>query len=291
MSDSQWNVANLRMCASGEIATVHQVLHYALILLTFGALTGVTTVLFGFGGGFVTVPVVYAASTLRPDVVDPMHVAVASSAAVMVVNSLSATVAFRNSGRLRTEYIRPLIGPVAVGAGLGAVAAGHVDDAVVRILFVLYLVVTILDSLLRQGFLTPHVPRDHLGPHGLRTAGIGIGAVASFLGVGGSVMTVPMMRRGGVPMADAAASANPLSLPVAVVATAVYAAASGGITASDLSAGRVGAVDLLAVCALLASSLPAIALSRRFVGVIPDRVHACAYIALLCVVTTVMVIA
>ena len=66
MSDSQWNVANLRMCANGEIANVHQVLHYSLILLAFGALTGVTTVLFGFGGGFVTVPVVYAASTLRP---------------------------------------------------------------------------------------------------------------------------------------------------------------------------------------------------------------------------------
>ncbi len=196
------------MCASGEIANLHQVLHYALILLAFGALTGVTTVLFGFGGGFVTVPVVYAASTLRPDVIDPMHVAVASSAAVMVVNSLGATVAFRKSGRLRTEYIRPLIGPVALGAGLGAVAAGHVDDGVVRILFVLYLLVTILDSLLRQGFLTPSEPREHLDRHGVRAVGIGIGAVASFLGVGGSVMTVPMMRRRGVPMADAAASAN-----------------------------------------------------------------------------------
>ncbi len=42
-------------------------------------------------------------------------------------------------------------------------------------------------------------------------------------------MTVPMMRRGGVPMADAAASANPLSLPVAVVATAVYAVSSGTV--------------------------------------------------------------
>ncbi|MFE5647439.1 sulfite exporter TauE/SafE family protein [Rhodococcus sp. NPDC056516] len=266
-------------------------LHYALILLAFGALTGVTTVLFGFGGGFVTVPVVYAASALRPEVTDPMHVAVASSAAVMVVNSLSATVAFRKSGRLRTEYIRPLIGPVAVGAALGAVAAGHVDDSIVRILFVLYLVVTILDSLLRQGFLTPPEPDDRLGPNGVRTVGIGIGAVASFLGVGGSVMTVPMMRRGGVQMADAAASANPLSLPVAVVATAVYAAASGHISASELSADRVGAVDLLAVCALLAGSLPAIVLSRRLVGAIPDRVHAGAYIALLCVVTAVMVAA
>ncbi|MBT1257442.1 sulfite exporter TauE/SafE family protein [Rhodococcus erythropolis] len=279
------------MCASGEIATVHQVLHYALILLAFGALTGVTTVLFGFGGGFVTVPVVYAASTLRADVIDPMHVAVASSAAVMVVNSLSATIAFRKSGRLRAEYIRPLIGPVAAGAGLGAVAAGHVDDGAVRILFVLYLVVTILDSLLRQGFLTPPEPREHLDRHGVRAVGIGIGAVASFLGVGGSVMTVPMMRRGGVPMADAAASANPLSLPVAVVATAVYAASSGHSTASDLSAGRLGAIDLLAVCALLAGSLPAIALSRRIVGAIPDRIHAAAYIALLAVVTAVMIAA
>ena len=72
-------------------------------------------------------------------------------------------------------------------------------------------------------------------------------------------------------MADAAASANPLSLPVAVVATAVYAVSSGHSSASDLSAGRVGAVDLLAVCALLAGSLPAIALSRQTMRVMYEN--------------------
>ena len=35
-----------------------------LVLALFGVLSGVTTVLFGFGGGFVAVPVLYAA--LRP---------------------------------------------------------------------------------------------------------------------------------------------------------------------------------------------------------------------------------
>ena len=95
--------------------------------------------------------------------------------------------------------------------------------------------------------------------------------VASFLGVGGSVMTVPLLRRRGLPMVEAAAMANPLSLPVAVIATAIYLTGPG----------PTGVVDPLAAAALLAGSLPTIALSRRLLPPIPDRAHAVAYVGLL----------
>ena len=36
-----------------------------LLLLCFGVLAGVTTVLFGFGGGFVVVPLLYAVLLAR----------------------------------------------------------------------------------------------------------------------------------------------------------------------------------------------------------------------------------
>ncbi|RSM63741.1 permease [Amycolatopsis sp. WAC 01376] len=252
-----------------------------LVLLGFGCLSGVTTVLFGFGGGFITVPVVYAFALAEPDhALGAMHVAVATSTAVMVVNAGSATLAQLRTGRLRRDYLWPLIAFIGLGAVLGSFAATVADESVLRWLFVAYLALTIADSLARKGFVSR---RDDIRPRalgGLTTTagGTGIGAVASFLGVGGSVLTVPLMRRKGLPMADAAALANPLSLPVAVIGTAVYAFAATG-TASGTA--HLGYIDLVAAGALLCGSLPTIAVTRRVVGRIPDRAHAIAYLALL----------
>ncbi|MGY6650989.1 sulfite exporter TauE/SafE family protein [Amycolatopsis sp. TRM77291] len=251
------------------------------VLLAFGCLSGVTTVLFGFGGGFVTVPVVYAFALADPEhAASAMHVAVATSTAVMVVNAGSASVAQLRTGRLRRDYLWPLIAFIGLGAVLGSFAATMAGEGVLRWLFVAYLALTIADSVVRKGFVSR---RDDGRPRALggfttTAGGTGIGAVASFLGVGGSVLTVPLMRRKGLPMADAAALANPLSLPVAVIGTAVYAFA---VTGPAPGAAHLGYIDLVAAGALLCGSLPAIAVTRRVVGRIPDRAHAIAYLALL----------
>ncbi|NYI92052.1 hypothetical protein HNR02_005427 [Amycolatopsis endophytica] len=249
-----------------------------LVLLAFGCLTGVTTVLFGFGGGFLTVPVVVA-------VTGDMHVAVATSTAVMVVNSLAATVAQARAGRIRRSYVWPLIAFIALGAAFGSLAATRLPERVLHVAFIAYLVITIVDCLARNGFL--HRPLEtprKLGPVTRTAGGVGIGAVASALGVGGSVMTVPLLRRSGLPMTEATAMANPLSAPVALIGTAIYAFAGTG------SAGRAGYVDLIAAAALLCGSIPAIALTRRLTARIPDRVHAIAYLAMLAGVTIAMIV-
>uniref|UniRef100_UPI002A83FDF2 TSUP family transporter n=1 Tax=Streptomyces sp. CRN 30 TaxID=3075613 RepID=UPI002A83FDF2 len=89
-------------------------------LLGIGVLTGMTTVLFGFGGGFVAVPVVVWADAALGD--DAMRVATATSALVMVVNAGFATAvtprrvlaALRGSGALLLL--------LAAGAAVGALA-------------------------------------------------------------------------------------------------------------------------------------------------------------------------
>ena len=98
-------------------------------------------------------------------------------------------------------------------------------------------------------------------------------------------MTVPLLRRRGLPMAEATAMANPLSVPVAVVGTFVYALAP----TATAGTGRLGYVDLGAGAALLIGSLPIIVLARRVTGRVPDRVHSAAYVVLLVVVLIVMV--
>ncbi|WP_181798713.1 sulfite exporter TauE/SafE family protein [Streptomyces sp. WELS2] len=257
-------------------------------LLFFGCLTGVTTVLFGFGGGFITVPVVYGVltATARPGA-DAMHVAVATSTAVMVVNAAAAALAQWRQGRLRRAYVWPLAGFITAGAAAGSFAATFLGGTALRLLFAGYLLVTICDSLLRKGFLSvahQTCPRP-LGRATTTLGGTGIGLVAAALGVGGSVMTVPLLRRRGLPMAEATAMANPLSVPVAVAGTLVYALAPTAPTAS----GRLGYVDLAAGAALLLGSLPTIALLRRVTGRVPDRVHSVAYVGLLLTVLVVMV--
>ncbi|MEV5651825.1 sulfite exporter TauE/SafE family protein [Nocardia sp. NPDC052254] len=252
-----------------------------LVLVVFGCLTGATTLVFGFGGGFVTVPVVYAVSTAVSRS-EAMHVAVATSAAVMIVNAAIATCAQARSGRLRGDHLRPLVGFITLGAVAGALASNAVSDRALHLLFAAYLVIAIADIALRRGFISRSHDRvaepEPLGTSRSIVAGTGIGAVAAFLGVGGSVLTVPLLRRRGLSMAESTALANPLGLPVAIAATLTYS------LAAPHDSGPLGYVDPIAAVALLAGSLPTMALIRRALPRIPDRAHAIGYPVFLTVV-------
>lgn len=267
-----------------------------LILAFFGCASGVTTVLFGFGGGFVVVPVLYGVLTAAHSADDAvgasaMHIAVATSTCVMVVNAIAATRRQQRAGNLVRAYVWPLAGYIAVGALVGALAATHASGTLVRWAFVAYLAVTILDCLLRQGFLAQADGADAvpLSPGVVVGGGVVIGIVATFLGVGGSVMTVPLLRRRGLPMAKAAAMANPLTIPVAIVGTVAYMAAARDLPA-PLAPWIVGYVDLLAFAVLALGALLGIRLAAPLIPRLPDRLHARVYIALLVLVMLAMLL-
>ncbi|GGU83049.1 UPF0721 transmembrane protein [Streptomyces litmocidini] len=251
-----------------------------VVLMAIGLLTGATTVLFGFGGGFVAVPVVAWADAALGTAALP--VATATSALVMAVNAAFATAVTPRPVLLALRGSGALLPLLAAGACAGAYASRFAPPALVRWAFVAYTALTALDLLLRPGFLRPAPPPDAAPsriPRPLPAgAGAPIGAVAAFLGVGGSVMTVPAMRRAGHPMRIAAALANPLTLAVAFPAVAVSLAASPPPAAAT---GLIGLVDPYAAGALLLGALPVVVVLRRRPPRIPDRIHACAYLALL----------
>lgn len=252
-----------------------------VILILVGVASGVTTAMFGFGGGFVAVPVlIWADAHLGGDAA---RVAVATSSVLMVVGAATATASTRRDllAELRGSRL-PLL--LAAGGIVGAVAARHVPGDVIAVGFVAYLLLTIASVTVRPGFLEPVVDGARPIP---AVAGLPIGAVAAFLGVGGSVVTVPMMRRAGHPMAVATALANPLTLAVALPATAVFLLSSGGRPAGA-GPGFVGAVDVRAALALLVGSLPVIVVLRRRGPRLSDRAHARWYVGLLVAVTVAM---
>nr|WP_159277883.1 sulfite exporter TauE/SafE family protein [Variovorax boronicumulans] len=266
-----------------------------VMLVVCGCLTGVTTVLFGFGGGFVVVPLLYqllsqlnAADSAVGQ--SAMQIAVATSTCVMVFGALLATWRHQRAGTLDWSHIRPLLGVIGAGAVLGALAATAVHGEWLRWAFAAYLALTIVDCWLRPGFLSPAVA-SRAAPSLTATAlsGLAIGWIAAFLGVGGSVMTVPLMRRRGIEMSRATAMANPLSLPVALAGTATYVALSATSTPS-FGPWHVGYVDVRAAAALVVGSWIGIRVAALWIGRIPDRVHAKVYLALLIAVFGAMVV-
>lgn len=263
-----------------------------LALIGIGLLTGVTTVLFGFGGGFVAVPVVVWADAALG--ADAMRVATATSALVMLVNAGFATAVTRRQILVALRGRGTLLLLLAAGACAGALVTRVAPATLARWAFIGYVAVTIADLLLRPGFLRPRVRSEGTAdeaPRPLPTVlGAPIGAVSAFLGVGGSVMTVPAMRRAGHTMHVATALANPLTLVIALPAAAVALGGAAVPAAGYAHVHLLGLVDLTAAAALLLGALPVIAVLRRRPPRIPDRTYAWAYIGLLTVVVIAMLL-
>jgi uncharacterized membrane protein YfcA len=267
---------------------------FYLILALSGALTGVTTVLFGFGGGFVIVPLLYhmlSASQDAATTYSAMHVAVATSTAVMILNAVLATRKQARAGNLLRAYLWPWAGFIAAGAIIGACVAIATSSDLVRFAFIAYLAVTIADCLGRRGFLSRRGADEPrlLSRVDTVAGGITIGVIATFLGVGGSVMTVPLLRRRGLSMAQATAMANPLSLPVALAGTASYVVL-GWLRPIHADTWQLGYINVPAFLLLACGSFAGVQLASRFLGRVPDRVHARIYVGLLVVVMSSMLV-
>lgn len=257
------------------------------IIALAGFTTGITTVLFGFGGGFVVVPFVYQLLVRQPQLAgNAMHIAVGTSTAVMIFNA--GWVSYQNwrAGRLSSSVLFPLIWFIATGALAGSWLAGMLSEALIHALFIFYMLVTIGDCLLRNGFFSSNAPhRMSL----LTSTGGGflIGMIAALLGVGGSVMTVPLLRRHGHAMRECISAANPLSLPVALCGAMTYAISGWHKIPSG---GFVGFISLKILGLLLVTGWTGIVFSRRALPAVPDVWHARIYVMLLCIVLMLMLL-
>lgn len=258
-----------------------------LLIVLAGFTTGVTTVLFGFGGGFVVVPFVYQLLRGQPEMAgNAMHIAVATSTAVMIFNA--GWVSYRNwrAGAIAVQACFPLIWFIAIGAVVGSWLAGMLSEEWGRSLFTLYMLVTIADCLLRKVFFSGSTSR-RLSRATVTGGGILIGSIAAMLGVGGSVMTVPLLRRHGYPMRECISVANPLSLPVALCGTITYAIGGWQIIPAS---GFLGFISLKIVMLLVVTGLIGILVAQRYIPAVPDVWHARIYVLLLSVVLLAMVL-
>ncbi len=178
-------------------------------------------------------------------------------------------VSYRNwrAGRLAAQTLFPLLWFIAIGAVVGSCLAGILSENIVRALFILYMLATISDCLLRKGFSTGSARRSPVPASGHRRR-CDYRYDRRIAGRGRQRrMTVPLLRRHGYAMQECVSASNPLSLPVALCGAVTYAVI--GWHSIPLS-GFLGFISLKILGLLVLTGWAGIVFSRRAIPAVPD---------------------
>ncbi len=200
-----------------------------MIVMLVGAalVAGFLAGLLGIGGGIVLTPVLFQIF-IWADAPDAwrMHMAVATSLAIIAPTTLSAARAHARHGSVDWKIARLWLPMVALGAGTGAFVASGLSADVLVAAF------ACLAALMAVKMLLPldHVRIGSELPRGVpgMPAPFTIGFLASMLGIGGSTFTVPYLTVYGTLMHRALGTAALVGSLVSVVGALSYMLAGLG---------------------------------------------------------------
>jgi len=222
-------------------------------LLAAGLVAGFAAGVFGIGGGFIVVPVlVVVMPLLGGDKSEYTHVAIATSAATIIVTSIRATISHARRGAVEFEVLRTWAPWLVGGSFLGGLLASHTDGKILTLIFgcgVTAMSVFFIFRRFSERVLTDQMPR------GLLRAGIagGLGLFSSLLGIGGGTIAITTMTLCGRTIHRAIATAAGISTLIAAPSALSYALF--GFGHKGLPWGSLGYVNLPAAVAVSSMSV------------------------------------
>lgn len=258
-----------------------EVVMLAAALLLGGAITGVLSGLFGVGGGGVIVPVLYELFGIlgAPDAVR-MHLAVGTSFAVIVPTSLRAARSHYHRGAIDAQALRVMGAGAILGVALGAITAKFADEAAMKLVWVVS--AALLSTSLVVKPQNWRLPGDPANPLVGAPLGVGVGFLATMMGVGGGAYVTPAMTLLGRPIHQAVGTAAGFGVVVAIPALLGYMWAGWG--AEGLPPGSLGFISLIGAAAMIPASVLTAPLGVRLAHGLPRRTLELAFAAFLSLV-------
>lgn len=260
-----------------------------ILYLIVGVLTGVLATMFGFGGGFVAVPVLFCVLSKQgyhPGVV--MHVAVGTSLMLMFVNMLYASYLHYKKGNIDISLFKKMFLFMIIGATFGSCLANVLNANELRYVFI-GLVFLVLLKNLHQEFIPrkihvrTHPPSNKI----IKIISLMTGFIGSLLGIGGSVIIVPFCRHHGISMPKASGLANALAVPGALIGSVIFVIA--GYQVMRLPPHSLGYIYWPALIYIFAGSLVGSKVGILFSKYISDYIYGKIYCLLLVIVILSMV--
>jgi uncharacterized membrane protein YfcA len=221
-------------------------------MVAVGAISGLLAGLFGIGGGAVMVPALYQAlAFLGVDEAVRMHISVATSVGVIVPTSIRSFLAHRQLGAVDMTLLRSWLIPVPLGAAIAASVAALISGAGLRAIFAVLSIIFAIRLIFapEMGRLGSALP----GEPARGAVGVGVGFLATLMGIGGGILNNTFMTLYGRTMHQAVATSSGVGVLVSIPAIVGYIWAGWGLpTLPPFSAGFV---NLLALALLIPVSV------------------------------------
>ena len=232
-----------------------------------GLLVGFVAGLLGVGGGLIIVPVLIVmlhaqglAAGMEP------QLALGTSLASILFTSLSSVRAHHRHGAVEWPLVLRIAPGVVLGTLIGAMLATRMSAIVLKLFFVAFLFYAAIQMWLD---FKPAPHRGLPGRLGTTLAGSLIGAVSSWVGIGGGTLSVPFMLWHNVALHRAIATSAAIGFPIALAGAAGYAV--GGWAREGLPAGSLGFVYLPALTGIVLGSVLTAPLGARTAHRLPVR--------------------
>ncbi len=235
-------------------------LPFALPLLAAGAAAGLLAGLLGIGGGIIVVPVLYQLfGALGVDDQLRIKLAVGTSLATIVVTGWSSAAAHWRRGAVDFGFLRGFGPFIVAGVLAGSALATWVRGPALTGLFA----VLALAVALQMAFGSPEWRLGDGLPAGWRRLAIGgaIGTLSAMLGIGGGVLTVPVMTMYGTPARRAVGTSAATGILIGVPGTLGFMV--GGWGAPGLPPLSLGHVSLMGFALVAPASVAMAPLGAR----------------------------
>ena len=223
--------------------------------ITIGAVTGLTSGLFGVGGGIILVPILVILFKVN------QHKAQATSLVVVALAAVTGATTYTLAGSVSWAAVPFLIAGGLVGTFLGTAAVKKIKDRILKLAFGVFLVLVairiVIQSLDPSAPATPELGLE-LWPVFL-LVGLAMGLLSSFLGVGGGIIVIPILITvfGFTPQLAAGTS---LVVMIPIVLLGALRLTKGGFTnwAQGVRIGIPAAIAAVGGAALALATQPAI---------------------------------
>lgn len=236
-----------------------------LLYIATGVVGGLLSGMFGVGGGIIIVPILAMLFTeLHFPPAQIMHVAIGTSLATIIVNSLSSAHAHHRRGNVNWVMVRCMTPGGILGAVFATWLASRMHSDGLQLLFAVFECVVALHLWRGQHQeVQAKVVREPV----LYAFGGIVGMVSSLLGIGGGTLAVPLLIYWTRNLRVAIGTAAALGLPLSVTGALGYVAA--GLQVDGLPQPSLGYVYLPAWLGIAISGVFAAPLGVKLAHCVP----------------------
>ncbi len=236
-----------------------------IVYLLMGLFVGFFAGLLGIGGGLILVTLMVWLFTLQGFPEDRiLHMALGTSIASIVFTSISSLRAHHKHGAVRWDIVRSAIPGLIIGTLLGTLVADQLKSKYLAIFFVIFVYYSAVQMFVNA---KPKPSRQLPGKLGLNLASVIVGIVSALVGVGGGVMTIPLMSLCNVPMRNAIGTSAALGLPIAIAGTVGFIIT--GLGKDHLPAFSVGYLYLPALIGIVIGTLVTVPWGAKMAHTLP----------------------